>query len=168
MTAVKVWPERVWLTSSCTRECHSTTICSCKWSKDNCQGRLIFVPFLYAIIHLYFMLCRLYMNLLAVFSWTLIGPSFQLYTSGGKVYFGLRPFSLLYLTLSLVVRLHITPLLTVARLFSFPSSSCSCWKILRCVTILIIVRFMCCDLWIDVTHIHHSYMLVIRPFVRFD
>ena len=69
------------------------------------SGKTHFRSILYAIIYLFFMLRRLYLNLLAVFSWTLIGQFCRLYTSGGKMYFGLRPFSLVYLPLSLVVRL---------------------------------------------------------------
>ena len=78
------------------------------------------------------MLLRLYMKIVVNFVViAMIGPLCRLYTSGVECVFWARSFSLLHLPLSLVVRrLHITPLLTVARLFYFPSSSCSCWKIL--------------------------------------
>ena len=61
-----------------------------------------------------FMLLRHYMkivvNFVGSYDWSAL-PA--LYFWRRKVYFGLRPFSLLYLPLSLVVRLHIKPLLTM-------------------------------------------------------
>ena len=75
---------------------------------------------------IFFMLPRLYMNLLAVLSWTLIGPYFW----GEKVYFGSAHFVYLTCPFRWLSDFVQTPHLTAARLFSFMSSSCSCWKIL--------------------------------------
>ena len=70
------------------------------------SGKINFRSISLCYSFIFSMLLRLYMNLFAVFSWTLIGPFCLLYTSAGKVYFGIHPFSFRYVSLSFNVRLH--------------------------------------------------------------
>ena len=94
------------------------------------QGRLIFVAFLYAIIYLFSCCVDFTWKYCQSRSYRWLVHSAGSILLGGKVYFGLRPFSLLYLSLSLVARLHTNTTADCSSPVSFLSSSCSCWKIL--------------------------------------
>ena len=117
-----------------------------------------------------FMLLRLCMKFLAMSSWALICLRCRLSASvGGGVYFGL-PICLFCWSVPLVVGLHAdTTPDCGSPVFLFWVLRVVVGKMLECVTVVIVVRFTCCVLWIYViTHPHHSYVPVTRGFVRFD
>ena len=127
-----------------------------------CQGRLIFLAFFYATVPSFpcCLDCTWIYRLFFLGLWLVHSAGSILW--GWRCILGTAHLVFVVCPIRLMLDFIQTPHLTVAGLFSFPSSSCSCWKILRCDTIVIIVRFKCCSLWIYMTNPHHSYMPVIR------